>query len=184
MLRNLKQRKGTSSFVTDCGSPSIYDEPIECDGCTMCCALFSCFSLMSYRCLVCSSLVLSLSGNKDEKCYPYDRPPLLTIQAPGFQTFQSFSLVLLLITLCLCCILALASYMKSRGEGVARRLSYFHKKSIADAEYAIKCMGEGSVYSFFLSNNVLAWLIGLGTCGVQVMLVSPTSLFFVTSLTS
>merc|ERR1712194_564478 len=65
------------------------------------------------------------------------------------------------------------SYMKSKGEGVGRRLSYFQKKSVADAEYAIKHMGEGSVYCFFLSNNLLAWLIVLVTSGVQVMLLEP-----------
>jgi hypothetical protein len=26
-----------SSFVADCGSPSDFDETLECPGCTMCC---------------------------------------------------------------------------------------------------------------------------------------------------
>ena len=113
MLTDLQQGYGESSFVTDCGSPSIYEEPIKCDGCTMCCALFCCFNLVYYRCLVCLSVVLFSSGNKDEQCFPYEKPLLLQIQAPGFHSYGSFSWVLLLITVGLCCILAVASYMKS-----------------------------------------------------------------------
>ena len=182
MLTDLQQGYGESSFVTDCGSPSIYEEPIKCDGCTMCCALFCCFGLWYYRCLVCLSFVLFSSGNKDEKCFPYEKPLLLQVQAPGFHSYGSFSWVLLLITVGLCFILAVASYMKSymksKGEGVGRRLSYFQKKSIADSEYAIKYMGEGSVYCFFLRNNLVGWLIVLVTSGVQVMLVSSTCSLF------
>jgi hypothetical protein len=29
--------KNPSSFVADCGSPSDFDETLECPGCTMCC---------------------------------------------------------------------------------------------------------------------------------------------------
>ena len=28
---------GNSSFVSDCGSPSSFENPIKCDNCTMCC---------------------------------------------------------------------------------------------------------------------------------------------------
>ena len=29
-----------SAFVTDCGVPSVFDEPLECENCTMCCESF------------------------------------------------------------------------------------------------------------------------------------------------
>eukprot|EP00984_Skeletonema_dohrnii_P023752 scaffold12826_cov75-Skeletonema_dohrnii-CCMP3373.AAC.8 len=31
----------SSTFVTDCGVPSAFDEPLECDNCTMCCEYHS-----------------------------------------------------------------------------------------------------------------------------------------------
>merc|ERR1711957_162598 len=85
VLTDLQQGYGESSFITDCGSPAIYD-PVDCTGCTMCC-------------------------NKDGDCQPDVQPPLLRVQALGFDTYKSFCGVLFGIVFGLCFILALVSYV-------------------------------------------------------------------------
>jgi len=36
-----KSLYSSSTFVSDCGVPSAFDEPLECDNCTMCCKYYS-----------------------------------------------------------------------------------------------------------------------------------------------
>lgn len=161
VLANLQPGFGESSFITDCGSPSIYI-PIKCEGCTMCC-------------------------NADKKCYPQEEPRLLQVQLPGFQSYSSFSLVLLAIMMGLCCFLVLMSYswdfiktsqspqqtqFSFRG---LKRLSsrYLFSQSKADEKYALEHLGKGSVYSFFLSESVVGWLIALATVFSQIVMLVP-----------
>ena len=39
---------GQSTFVTDCGVPSAFDEALECENCTMCCKYYSFYFFSSY----------------------------------------------------------------------------------------------------------------------------------------
>lgn len=50
---------------------------------------------------------------------------------------------------------------------------YVRQKSQADEKYAIKSMGEGSVYSFFLTDSKLAWSFALATVALQLWLLHP-----------
>merc|ERR1712203_178586 len=85
----------------------------------------------------------------------------------------------------MCLILVLASYMndvakhskeyaanemRTRAE---RRTSFSRMKSMFDKKYALEQMGEGSVYSFFVHQNVLGWFIGLLTCVAQIWMLYP-----------
>ena len=127
-----------------------------------------------------SSLLLLISGNADGNCLPQEKLNLL--QDPAF-----YSVVLLAIMIGLCCILGLTSYgidtmKKSKKSNyrmsIARRFSLgrARQQSDADEKYAMKHLGEGSVYSFFLSESVVGWLIGLVTVTLQVCIVSNTLL--------
>ena len=132
-----------------------------------------------------SSLLLLISGNADGNCLPQEELSLL--QDPAF-----YSVVLLAIMIGLCCILGLTSYgidtMKKSNYrmsisrrfslGFSRRFSLgrARRQSDVDEKYAMKHLGEGSVYSFFLSESVVGWLIGLVTVTLQVCIVSNTLL--------
>ena len=45
--------------------------------------------------------------------------------------------------------------------------------SFRPLQYAIKSMGEGSVYSFFLHDNKLAWSVALVTVALQFWMLHP-----------
>merc|ERR1711957_284404 len=163
VLTDLQQGYGESSFITDCGSPAIYD-PVDCTGCTMCC-------------------------NKDGDCQPDVQPPLLQVQALGFDSYKSFCGVLFGIIVGLCFILALVSYVADLNKDrlqqalLTRRRSsrfltrssseYLTEMANADETYAMKHFGEGSVYSFFLGDSVCGWLVALLTVAVQVLMLTP-----------
>jgi len=42
-----------------------------------------------------------------------------------------------------------------------------------DAKYALKHLGEESVYSFLIADSVVGWLIAVGTVAAQVLLLTP-----------
>ncbi|EJK49650.1 hypothetical protein THAOC_31450 [Thalassiosira oceanica] len=141
-----------SSFVTDCGSPSLFGDdpgPVTCASCTMCC-------------------------NEFEECYPAKTNGFLE-----WKNYKDFGWILLACVVASLCLLngvsALWDYSKNRGKGTVRRRSsrYIRQKSEADEKYAIKSMGEGSVYSFFLHDDKLAWSISLVTLALQFWLLHP-----------
>ena len=59
-----------------------------------------------------------------------------------------------------------------------KRLSsrYLFSQSKADEKYALEHLGKGSVYSFFLSESVVGWLIALATVFSQIVMVSTVPL--------
>lgn len=145
-----------------------------------------------------SSLLLILSGNADENCYPQAKPRLLQIQLLGFQSYSSFSFVLLVIMMGLCCSLGLTSYtldsikISQRLQqtqtslrnlrtsfGLVGRFSskFLLRQSMSDKKYALEHLGEGSAYSFFLGETVVGWLIALVTVLAQVWMVSNAFFF-------
>ena len=174
VLPDLEQLYEESSFITDCGSPAYYEMPIVCKGCTICC-------------------------NKDGNCHHNEKPRLLQVQAPGFQSYETFCWMLLVITFVLCLLLASASFIvnltkenlrqsqielhqhtahsSTRRFSISRYLSdrYLLRKANADDKYALTQLGEGSVYSFFCTNHVLAWSIACSTTAIQAWMVSITA---------
>ena len=121
-------------------------------------------------------------------CYPNEKPPLLGVKAPLFKTsYTSFSFVLLLIVVGLCGLLALVIYMngkKKNGGRMHRSRSYHRRKTIIDEKYAMKHMGEGSVYMFFMSTRKTGWAIALVTIASQVALVRHSYALFSSRLVS
>ena len=145
-----------------------------------------------------SSFPLVLSGNADGNCYSQAKPSLLQIQLLGFQSYSSFSFVFLAIMMGLCFSLGLTSYtldsikISQRLQqtqtslrnlrtsfGLVGRFSsnFLLRQSMSDKKCALEHLGEGSVYSFFLGETVVDWLIALVTVSAQVWMVSNTSFF-------
>ena len=85
------------------------------------------------------------------------------------------------------CILCLTSYAVNVNKdrlrqalstwNISTRFLSRANKTQSDIEYALKHLGEGSVYSFFLGNSVVGWLIALITTATQVFMVSHCALF-------
>jgi len=156
-LMDLQQGYGESSFITDCGSPATY-EPIHCTGCTICC-------------------------NKDEKCQPDEKPRLLQVQAHGFESYSHFSWVLLAVVVGSSCILALVSYVANLNKAGLRSFLSTRNlptrwlsradKMYTDEKYAMKHLGEDSVYCFFLGDSMAGWLIALANTAAQVYMITP-----------
>ena len=80
-LNDAKYREST--FVTDCGRPSIFDEAIQCGNCTMCC-------------------------NALDDCYPKGRRP---VEKMGL-TYSTFGIVFFSIffAICSCCVVGRLIY--------------------------------------------------------------------------
>lgn len=112
---------------------------------------------------------------------------MLQVQLPGFQSYSSFSLVLLAIMMGLCCILVLMScsrdFIKTSQPRQQSQFSlrglkklssrYLFSQSKADEKYALEHLGEGSVYSFLLRESVVGWLIALATVFSQIVMLVP-----------
>lgn len=136
---------------------------------------------------VCLSLVLFFTGNKDGNCQPTVQPRLLQVQALGFESYSSFCWVLLASVVGLSCILALVSHIENVNKHGLRRLLATRNvstrwlsradKTYTDEKYAMKHLGEGSVYYFFLKDSMAGLLIALANTAAQVYMVSHRALF-------
>ena len=137
------------------------------------------------------TLHLFLSGNADGDCYPQEEPLLLQVKLPGFQSYSSFSFVLLAIMIGLCFFFALASYsldlMKTsqpfqHAQTSLRNIKQFSSRLFlwqfeVDEKYALKHLGEGSVYSFFISRSVTGWCIALAIVAAQFWMVGTAPFY-------
>jgi len=121
--------------------------------------------------------------NKDGDCQPDVQPPLLRVQALGFDTYKSFCGVLFGIVFGLCFILALVSYVANlKKDRLRQALSSRNlptkwlsraDTTYTDVKYALKHLGEESVYSFLIADSVVGWLIAVGTVAAQVLMLTP-----------
>ena len=177
-----------SAFITDCGSPANFD-PVDCKGCSMCCKFLCVFpsSVLVLLPHICLYFVLFFIGNKDGDCQPDVKPLLLQVQSRWFQNYSSFCFVILAIVVGTSCILCLTSYAVNVNKdrlrqalstwNISTRFLSRAEKTHSDEEYALKHVGEGSVYSFFLGDSVVGWLVALVTTAAQVFMVSHCALF-------
>ena len=144
---------------------------------------------------------LNLCAGRHVPMYSHhnEKPRLLQVQAPGFQSYGRFCWMLVVITFVLCLLLTSASFIvnltkenkrqsqielhqhtahsSTRRFSISRYLSdrYLLRKTDADDKYAMTQLGEGSVYSFYCGNNVLAWSIACLTTAIQAWMVSLTA---------
>jgi hypothetical protein len=139
-----------SSFISDCGVPSVFDKPLVCDNCTMCC-------------------------NAKDECQPTAINKLLQIDQRGFESYSSFSWVLLL---CLagisCLVVILSSLYDNRIEKSMQSMTQSFQRLAnieSDTKYALDHIGDDSVYSFFLTGSWLAWGVALCVLGIQMAIL-------------
>lgn len=136
-----------SSFVTDCGNPSEFEESLACDECTMCC-------------------------NALDECYPQEETE---VQEWGFADYMTFAGFLMGILFAACCAVALISfaYDKYQNRNMTRTLK--RQKSILsldrDEKYAVETIGHDTVYQFLLGTSLVGWIICLATMASQIWML-------------
>ena len=139
LVNSLPHEDITSAFITDCGLPTDFDEPLLCEECTMCC-------------------------NSNGDCHSTERPNLEQVKAKGFESYAHFIWVFLLILLGYVCLIVLASLYCDCSSGFANEQSTITK----DKKYALDAIGEDSVYSFYIGKSWPGWGITLAVTAVQI----------------
>ncbi|KAL3795399.1 hypothetical protein ACHAWO_002646 [Cyclotella atomus] len=122
-----------SSFISDCGVPTDFEDPLLCDGCTMCCNILG-------------------------DCHTTEAP-LLDIRSLTFVRFLSILLgsvggILVVFTFIKC------KFYNPRWSR-SRKADITREKIIREKENAFNSIGKNSVYCFFLTKNYVGWIIAL-----------------------
>ncbi|KAK1733561.1 leucine-rich repeat protein [Skeletonema marinoi] len=131
---------GQSTFVTDCGVPSAFDEALECDNCTMCC-------------------------NINEGCHPQEKTK---VQKLGLKGYGSAAAALLTFFVALCFMVAFLLYISARRKNIGYSGTSEIETRIKENDmYALSKIGKDSVYSYFVTDKVCGWFIALATLGIQ-----------------
>mmetsp|Transcript_22206 Transcript_22206/g.34304 ORF Transcript_22206/g.34304 Transcript_22206/m.34304 type:complete len:376 (+) Transcript_22206:3334-4461(+) len=130
-----------STFVTDCGVPSAFDETPGCHNCTMCC-------------------------NANDDCYPQEKT---TVANFGYREFAAVFFACFIVFCCLVA-LALYLLGKRKNRGNALSMSE-ERRLEEDDKYALSRIGKESVYSYFVTDKVFGWFIASATLVIQVVLL-------------
>ncbi|KAK1744100.1 leucine-rich repeat domain-containing protein [Skeletonema marinoi] len=139
-----KSEYNESTFVTDCGVPSAFDETPECENCTMCC-------------------------NANDDCYPQEVTPF---EKMGL-TYITFPAVFFVSFIVICCMVALSLYLFGKRKNRGNDLTMSAERRLEeDDNYALSRIGKESVYSYFVTDMVFGWLIAFATLGIQVAILA------------
>jgi len=138
---DIRLRGGQFSFITDCGVPTDFEEPLTCVNCDVCC-------------------------NVDGNCHVNEE---MFIEKFGFTTWFQFSWLLSLVLFVLFCLVAMLSYYYQKGSFLPSdsQSDLFSDQIMLDA---VETIGNDSVYSFVLSNCSCAWVIFSVTWVLQVLM--------------
>merc|ERR1711957_19510 len=131
-----------SSFVSDCGSPSNFEDALICEDCTMCC---------------------NLQGD----CYPNE---LTEVATWGFVDYRDFTIYVFACVFGISVVIIVGSYIHDRFIKLRHLPSASLRELRAqdtDSRYAIDVIGDDSVYQLFLGNSILGWIVTLGTVYAQ-----------------
>eukprot|EP00984_Skeletonema_dohrnii_P014355 scaffold6017_cov77-Skeletonema_dohrnii-CCMP3373.AAC.2 len=142
-LNEIQDKKST--FVTDCGVPSAFDETPECKDCTMCCEYYYYYY----------SNVVQFASSAPQ----YLSSSFIDI------TCSQFAAVFFACFIVLCCVVVLFIYFdgKRKNRGYALTMS-----AAAADKYALSKIGKESVYSYFVTEKPIGWLAASATLGIQV----------------
>ena len=174
-----KELYGSSSFVSDCGNPSDFEESLNCTECTMCCEYY--YQIIIYidvnislhlkaRILLSLTLLRFLSGNAQGDCYRNED----NFENVGFiGNYQQFTGLFFLCLFIACCAAALTLYIKDKYKNRALPTSSIRRPSLSirDQIYAWNVIGDDSVYQFMLGKSWMGWAIALVTMGLQIWLL-------------
>jgi len=110
------------------------------------------------------------AGNANDDCYPQENTAVAKI---GFKTYGTFAVVFFAGFIVFCCIIGLFLYRfdkrKKRGNSV--RMSA-ERGLEEDDKYALSRIGNGSVYSYFVTDKPIGWLVAFATLGIQVAILA------------
>lgn len=133
-----------SSYVTDCGYPSDFETALKCTECTMCC-------------------------NVHGDCYPQE---MSNIQMVGFASYVQLSGAIFGCLIGFSCLLALAVFIYTtyKNSHVSVGLSGLSRALMSAKEeaFALKIIGEDSVYKFILSRSIFGWFLVFTVAFAQI----------------
>jgi len=145
-----------SSFITDCGVPTDFEEPLICKNCKVCC-------------------------NVNSECHFNDQT---WIKRAGFSSYVDFSWAFCLCLVVLFGLLVVLSNLYDRAKSGfnANRYTLRSMRTLRgrlsrraltsrDKKYALSTVGTDSVYSFFLSTSLPAWIIVFLVLGLQIWML-------------
>ena len=172
----------TSSFVFDCGLPSIFTKPLICEGCTFCCEI-SKARVISYHFQTHPLyLFLTALGNNANECYRMEQKDVLL---SGFTDYKHMALVYFLSIMCCCIVLYYASFCYKKCKDITppdasepqdssaatnANLSQEELDKMTEEidQSALEMMGEDSVYRFILETSYLGWGVALTMLAIQL----------------
>eukprot|EP00984_Skeletonema_dohrnii_P011075 scaffold4396_cov127-Skeletonema_dohrnii-CCMP3373.AAC.6 len=137
-----KSEYSESTFVTDCGVPSAFDETPECENCTMCC-------------------------NANDDCHPTEK---LNIAKFGYGNVAAVFFACFIV-ICFAVALSLYLLGKRKNRGNTLTVSA-ERRLEEDDTYALSRIGKESVYSYFVTEKPLGWLAAFATLGIQVAILA------------
>jgi len=122
-----------------------------------------------------SSALLNLTpphhapGNANEDCYPQEDTQIAEHLGLSYSTFAA---LLISCFIALSCIVALSLYLFSKRKNRGNALTTSTVRRLEeDDKYALSRIGKSSVYSYFVTDKVLGWLVAFATLGMQVGLL-------------
>eukprot|EP00985_Skeletonema_marinoi_P004628 scaffold2009_cov156-Skeletonema_marinoi.AAC.7 len=131
-----------STFVTDFGVPSAFDETPGCHNCTMCC-------------------------NANDDCYPQEKT---TVANFGYSEFAAVFFACFIVFCCLVALaLYLLGKRKNRGNPLTMSAE---RRLEEDDTYALSRIGKESVYSYFVTDKPIGWLAAFATLAIQVAILA------------
>jgi len=171
IIPRLNSIHGQSTFVTDCGVPSAFDEALQCENCTMCCKYYRLLLLFSIQLLgnLSSIFIDIMIGNAHDDCYPQVETKVQTV---GLEDYGKFAVLLFACFVVFCCITALLLFIVDRRKNHGITLSTAMETRIKEDDmYALSKIGKDSVYSYFVTDKVFGWLAALATLSIQVVIL-------------
>jgi len=104
-------------------------------------------------------------GNANEDCYPQED----TRVAEWGLNYGTFAGVLFAGFIVLCCVVVFCLYLSSKRKNRGKVLTMSMDMRLQrDDKYALSTIGKNSVYSYFVTNQVVGWLTAVTTLGLQV----------------
>ena len=160
-----------SSLVSDCGLPSIFEDPLTCEACSMCCK----FGETAFTHNVphngqahLNSGPFSCLGNSQDECFFKGEIPIVEA---GFDNYIQLSWVFLLSIAggCVLTHVVLFIYKQFKNNHDSNFNESQEYETIVEEEnrYAQEAIGQDSVYRYFLGNTLSGLGISLASVAIQ-----------------
>eukprot|EP00984_Skeletonema_dohrnii_P001022 scaffold323_cov74-Skeletonema_dohrnii-CCMP3373.AAC.6 len=135
-------KHGLSTYVTDCGVPSDFDEALACENC-----------------------------NAHDDCYPQQETKVSKSGLKDYGAFSGV-LAVFFVVLCCMVTLLLYVIGRYKDSGTNLTKSTRRRMRLKDDIYALSAIGNDSVYKYFVGDNIFGWIAALSTIGVQIWILT------------